>query len=221
MILARQPLNAIGAEYSIPLVIRPFGRKSFAARPERTTHAPPGPRKREKHPRPYQSLPSPYPRSRARGGIPKLRRNPNLTLHAPSGEVQDRADDRVGCPATGWRERDTPPITGKSPEEWVDQGILVESLPAGEWPGVRMARQGRRLRHLLIGTEPGGGAAFYPWRVVVAKRIAGGKSSLSSRLHRPVSSHGPRVLDGKRCRLCHAVRPGCGRQASRRGWRRA
>ena len=175
----------------------------------------------EKASAPPPNLPFSVRRSRARDGIPKLRRNPNLTLHAPSGEVQDRADDRVGCPATGWRERGTPPITGKSPEEWVDQGILVESLPAGEWPGVRMARQGRRLRHLLIGTEPGGGATFYPWRVVVAKRIAGEKSRLSSRLPRPVSSHGPRVLDGKRCRFCHTVRPGCGRQASRRGWRRA
>lgn len=64
-------------------------------------------------------------------------------------------------------------MAGKSPEEWLDQDVLVEIFTgAVDYQVVARFDGINDWGIVLNGAEPGGGAVFYPWRLVVAMRLA-------------------------------------------------
>jgi hypothetical protein len=67
------------------------------------------------------------------------------------------------------------PSGGKSPEEWVGQKVVVEIIGAHDYQVVARLDGIGDLGIVLTGGEPGepgGDAVFYPWRRIMAMRLA-------------------------------------------------
>ena len=66
------------------------------------------------------------------------------------------------------------PVSGKSPEEWIGQQVLVEVL-GGRVYQVIVRLEGINDWVVVLsgeGVDPGGGSVFFPWRHVMAMRPA-------------------------------------------------
>jgi hypothetical protein len=66
------------------------------------------------------------------------------------------------------------PTSGKSPEEWIGEQVLVEVL-GGRVYRVVVSLDGINDWGVVLtgeGVDPGGGSVFFPWRHVMAMRLA-------------------------------------------------
>jgi hypothetical protein len=66
------------------------------------------------------------------------------------------------------------PTSGKSPEEWIGEQVLVEVL-GGRVYQVVVRLDGINDWGVVLtgeGLDPGGGSVFFPWRHVMAMRLA-------------------------------------------------